>query len=108
MSYKLEKPYTEIQRADFIVEYNHNQNLKIEETNTVIYALEAYEKLENESVIDISDTEEYQLQTLSKEKEIKKKSLQSQIDAIDLKRIRALSEGGMMDDGTSYLDYYTN
>ena len=43
MSYKLEKPCTDIQRADFIVQYNHNQGLNIEETESAIYAL-----LENE------------------------------------------------------------
>ena len=29
MSYKLEQPYTDIEKADFIVEYNHKKNLKI-------------------------------------------------------------------------------
>ena len=40
MSYKLEKPYTDKQRADFVVKYNHNQGLIIEETDTALYALE--------------------------------------------------------------------
>lgn len=31
MSYKLEQPYTDIEKADFIVEYNHKKNLKIVE-----------------------------------------------------------------------------
>ena len=44
MSYKLDKPYTDKQRADFIVEYNHNKGLVIQETDTALYALEANEQ----------------------------------------------------------------
>ena len=40
MSYKLEQPYTDIEKADFIVEYNHKKNLKIVENNNTIFALE--------------------------------------------------------------------
>jgi len=47
MSYKLEKPYTDTQRADFIVEYNHKNGLKIEETDKNLFALEA-----NEIIVD--------------------------------------------------------
>ena len=47
MSYKLEKPYTDIQRADFIVNYNHKQNLMIEETDNALYALEENEMMQN-------------------------------------------------------------
>lgn len=47
MSYKLEKPYTEKERADFVVLYNHNQGLIIEETDTALYALEADEIMQN-------------------------------------------------------------
>ena len=47
MSYKLEKPYTGTQRADFIVEYNHKNGLKIEETDKNLFALEA-----NEIIVD--------------------------------------------------------
>lgn len=43
MSYKLEQPYTEEERANFIVEYNHNQGLLIEETDEALYALEPNE-----------------------------------------------------------------
>ena len=43
MSYELKHPYTEEERANFIVEYNHNQGLLIEETDEAIYALEANE-----------------------------------------------------------------
>ena len=47
MSYKLKKPYTSKQRMDFIVRYNHQKGLKIEETQDVLYALEENEIMQN-------------------------------------------------------------
>ena len=35
----LKKPYTDNERMDFIVEYNHNQGYVIEETETELQAL---------------------------------------------------------------------
>ena len=59
MSYELEKPYTDEQRADFIVEYNHNQGLRIEETDLYLFALEANEIMgEKEIEIDVPDYDE--------------------------------------------------
>ena len=58
MSYKLEKPYSDIQRADFIVEYNHQKGLLIKETDNALYAVEPWEKLEGDKVID--NTAEYE------------------------------------------------
>ena len=67
MSYKLDKPCTDEQRADFIVMYNHNQGLIITETDSAFYALEPYEKLVGDEVID--NTEEYQQEQAQKEVE---------------------------------------
>ena len=67
MSYKLDKPYTDKQRADFIVEHNYNQGLNIEETDTALYALEPFEKLVNDEVVD--NTEEYEQEQIQKEAE---------------------------------------
>ena len=67
MSYKLEKPYTEKQKIDFIVQYNHNEGLNIQETENALYALEAWEKLEGDEVID--NSEEYQQEQAKKEAE---------------------------------------
>lgn len=67
MSYKLNKPYTDYQRADFIAEYNHEKGLNIEETQTALYALEPFEKLVNDEVID--NTEEYLKEQAQKERE---------------------------------------
>lgn len=47
MSYELKQPYTEEERANFIVEYNHNQGLLIEETDKALYALEPNEIMFN-------------------------------------------------------------
>lgn len=69
MSYILEKPYTDTEYADFIVLHNHNNRRKIEETETALYALEAWEVLEGDTVID--NTEEYNKEQLLKAKEAK-------------------------------------
>ena len=45
MSYKLKKPYTEKQKMNFIVQYNHNQGLEIAEGTEYLYALEPNEVL---------------------------------------------------------------
>lgn len=67
MSYKLDKPYTEKQKIDFIVQYNHNEGLNIQETENALYALEAWEKLEGDEVID--NSEEYRQEQAKKEAE---------------------------------------
>lgn len=67
MSYKLEKPLSIQERADFIVEYNHNKGLRIDETDLAIYALEAWELLEGDEVID--NTEAYEAEQELKERE---------------------------------------
>lgn len=58
MSYKLTKPYTEKQRADFIVLHNHQNGRRIEESASALYALEAWEVLKGDTVID--NTEQYE------------------------------------------------
>lgn len=67
MSYKIEKPLSIQERADFIVEYNHNQSLKIEETEKAMYALEAWELLEGDEVID--NTEAWEAEQAQAERE---------------------------------------
>ena len=69
MSYKLNKPYSDKQRADFIVEHNHNNGLTIQETDTALYALEAWEFLEGDTVID--NTQTYEAEQLANAKESK-------------------------------------
>ncbi|MBQ4114935.1 hypothetical protein IJD34_05980 [bacterium] len=67
MSYKLEKPVSIQQRADFIVQYNHNKGLRIEENDNALYALEAWELLQGDTVID--NTETYESEQAQKEAE---------------------------------------
>ena len=68
MSYKLEKPYTSTQRADFIVLHNHQNGRKIEEgANGELFALEPWEKLVNGQVVD--NTAEYEAEQAEKEAE---------------------------------------
>lgn len=64
---KLEKPYTKKQKFDFIVNYNHNQGLIIEETDKALYALAPWEKLEGDDVIN--NREEYEAVQTQKERE---------------------------------------
>ena len=68
MSYKLEKPYTSTQRADFIVLHNHQNGRTIEDgTNGELFALEPFEKLVNGQVVD--NTAEYEAEQSEKEAE---------------------------------------
>ena len=53
MSYKLEKPCSDKQRADFIVMYNHNLGLNIYETENYIYALDKNEIIDKETSVPI-------------------------------------------------------
>lgn len=69
----LNKPYTEKQRLDFIVENNHKQGYEIKETET---ALEAWGLTEAEQAEET--------------KKIRRAELVSQLDEIDLKTIRSL------------------
>lgn len=56
MSYELKKPITNKEKNDFIVCYNHNQGLKIEDTEYFLFALEENEIMgEKEIEIDVPD-----------------------------------------------------
>ena len=63
MSYKLQKPYTDKQRADFVVKYNHNGGLRIEETDTALFALEPHEMMHDGEVVENPNYATEQLQT---------------------------------------------
>jgi len=103
MSYKLEKPYTDVQKTDFIVEYNHNQGLDIEETETALFALEA-----NEIMVDgVPQIDpEYEEKQREKEKQDKIIELMHQLEELDKKRVRAICEPSMRTESQSWLDYY--
>lgn len=86
---KLVKPYTEIERENFIVEQNHNHGYEIIETET---ALEALGKTEEE------------LQEIKKENT--KFQIEKQLEELDKKRIRAVCEPSMKTETQSWLDFY--
>ena len=69
----LQKPYTEKDRLDFIVEHNHKNGYEVKETET---ALEAFGYTAEEIA--------------EQEKQAHKADLIAQLDALDLKCIRAL------------------
>ena len=73
MSYKLEKPYTDKQRAEFVVKYNHNQGLIIEETDTALYALEPDEIMQEGVPVKNPDYETQQLETAKEAKLLENK-----------------------------------
>ena len=62
MSYKLNKPCTDKQRADFVVLHNHNNGRQIAETQTALYALEANEIMQDGEPIINPDYEQEQAQ----------------------------------------------
>lgn len=101
MSYKLEKPYTDEERANFIVEYNHNKGLTIKENSTALYALEAWEKLEGEVVID--NTEEYQQEQAQKEAE---RIAMLNLTAADVERAIYKARGMDFDDIVELVEQY--
>lgn len=99
----LNKPYTDKQRMDFIVEYNHKKGLKIEETSSCLYALEDCKILENgvPAINPIYYTEQEKMQ-----KEEQKLNILFQLDELDKKRIRAVCEPSMRTETQSWLEYY--
>ena len=88
MAVILEKPYTPRQRADFIVDYNHRNNKEIVETDKALYALEPWEKIENDQVIE--DWEGYEERKRQEEKAAKRQKILQKLDDLDLKSIRAI------------------
>ena len=79
MSYKLEKPFTDIQRADFICEH---QGLNYyEDDNCVIMYLDS-ESVINGVAKDISDTDEYKAQVKKQEIQTAKSTRDSAINEI--------------------------
>lgn len=71
MSKILNKPYTNIQYADFAQNANNNGQ-KIEIIDGNAYAVYPYETIQSGSIIDISQTPEYIALELEKAKEVKR------------------------------------
>lgn len=77
-----------------------------EERKTVNLDQEKYKIIDN-SLTDISDTEEYTNLQNKKQNELRKKILLEEIDSLDKKRIRAICEPLEKEEGLSWLEYYT-
>ena len=65
MSYKLEYPYTEIQKNDFIVEYNHRQGLRIEIVDNIVMV----DYIVQEEIIDPETQEVIQEEIIEQKEE---------------------------------------
>jgi len=105
MSHKLAKPYTTEEYENFIVEYNHNKNLRIEETITDVFALEENEILqEGMPILD----PEFETKKQETQRQNRIKTIKQKLEELDLKSIRALREGGEDKNGIPYLEIYQN
>lgn len=104
MGYKLKKPFTDIERADFVCEH---QGLNYyEDDNCIIMYLDS-EKIVDGKSVDISDTPEYIAEQEAKEKEAQNAEITKLIEALDIKRIRAIAEPTLKDGEQTWLEYYT-
>jgi len=56
MSYKLDKPYTDTERADFVCLH---QGMTPVETDEAFYFLEAYEEMQDGIAVDVSEDADY-------------------------------------------------
>jgi len=101
MSYKLEKPFTRKQRAEFV---SLHQGMIFKENENAIYFLEPFEKLQGDNVVE--DFEEYEKEQNEISKQQMKASLICQLEELDKKRIRAVCEPEMKTDSQSWLEYY--
>ena len=108
MAYKLEKPYTELQYADFVVEYNHNHNRKIAETSIAIYALEDNEIMKDGiPVINPNyDNEQEELANQIRIEEIKQQLIN--LDAQAIRPLRAVLAGTNSDEDIEKLKAIEN
>lgn len=97
MSCKLEKPYTEKQKSEFIVKHIYNEGLRMKETSTALYALkpneimvndepqtdpeyeEKQKEKERERIMQLSLTKREVFLALYKAKQITPEQLKSQI-----------------------------
>lgn len=106
MSYKLEKPYTDKEYADFVVEHNHNNGRTIEVTPTAVYALEPDEILDDSGVPVINPN--YEAHEAEKMCQSRIAEIKTELYELDIKRIRAMCEQSVREDGQSWLDCYNN
>ena len=66
--YKLEKPYTDEEKLNFIVLHNYDNGRRIEETETCLYALDDNEIMQDGEVIINPEWEQIQLEQAKADK----------------------------------------
>lgn len=101
MSYKLDKPYTDKQYADFVVEHNHNNGRVIEETETAVYALEANEMMNEDGMPVINPN--YEAEQAQKERE---RLDMLNLTAADVERAIYKAKGMDFDDVVALVEQY--
>lgn len=57
-------------------------------------------------LVDISQTDKYKARILQEQNEERKEEIKKELDALDIKCIRAMREGGSDADGTPFIDKY--
>ena len=101
MSYTLNKPYTDEEYADFVVEHNHNNGLLIEETETAVYALEPNEIMGDAGVPVINPN--YEAEQAQKERE---RLSMLNLTAADVERAIYKAKGMDFDDVIAFVEQY--
>ena len=101
MSYTLNKPYTDEEYADFVVEHNHNNGLLIEETETAVYALEPNEIMGDAGVPVINPN--YEAEQAQKERE---RLSMLNLTAADVERGIYKAKGMDFDDVIALVEQY--
>ena len=101
MSYKLDKPYTDKQYADFVVEHNHNNGRVIKETETAVYALEANEMMNEDGMPIINPN--YEAEQAQKERE---RLDMLNLTAADVERAIYKAKGIDFDDVVALVEQY--
>ena len=94
MSYKLLKPYTDDEYADFIIKYNHHKGLDIKIMENAVYALEANEMIgeQGEPVVNPNfESEQAAIKAECRMQEIKSALYELDLDAI--RPLRAILAG---------------
>ena len=98
MSYKLEKPYKDIDKANFV--HEHQSLNYYEDDNCIIMYLDS-EKIVNGVAVDRTQDADYIAEQKAKNNAIIKQDILKQLSEIDAKSIRALRDGD-----TAYIAQY--
>jgi hypothetical protein len=90
-----------------LLEQQNNGKIIIPFNNSVIAVDEKEYSFENDSWVKLNN-EEIEIRQLKIQNAIRAEELQAELDNIDKKRIRALAEPSLMDENTTWLEYYNS